>query len=511
MTMVSRSPTIFLLSALLFSPIAVQAQTSCTNALTAEDQVASMLTLESRERAMLRAFYTAADKAQPAGCVWTDDEVAALRTVLSHAADQGLDPERYHPVALGGPAAPVRDLSATAMALRYAHDMVMGEVDEARLWDDVDVPRPSLDLPLQLTVALGIHLLGPWLAELPPADPQYARLLQSLARYRNLASQMALPPVPDGPKLTVGQSDARIVALKARLRLEGDFISSDSSPLFDDSVRRAVVSFQRRHGIKPDGLVGRDTLAALNVSAGQHLRQIIANLERRRFFGHVVPATRIEVNTAGATMTLFRDGQAALGMRAVVGDPKHPSPMLVSSRVDAIELNPPWVIPTSIIDKEMLPKEARDPGYFERHDIHWSGRQLVQSPGPKNALGRVKFVFANRFSVYLHDTPARSLFAKYDRADSHGCVRLENPMGLALALLQGDDKWPRDRIEKTIADGHTRRIGVKDGPAVVLTYWTVFADNDGTVEFRDDIYGRDAELIAAMPSAGVDEPVADAQ
>jgi murein L,D-transpeptidase YcbB/YkuD len=268
------------------------------------------------------------------------------------------------------------------------------------------------------------------------------------------------------------------------------------------------MSFQRRHGIAPDGHVGRDTLRALNVSIEQRVQQIAANLERRRFFGHVVPATRIEVNAAAATMTLYRNWNAALAMRAVVGDPEHPTPMLVSFKLAAIVLNPPWVIPSSIIHKEMLPKEERQPGYLAHNDIHWSGRQLVQSPGPKNALGRIKFEFANPFSVYLHDTPAHSLFAKYDRADSHGCVRLEKPGDLALALL--NDKWPRDRIEQTIARGATVRIGVRDGPPVVLAYWTVFTDPDGMLEFRDDIYGRDAQLIAAMPLPSVDEPVAEA-
>jgi murein L,D-transpeptidase YcbB/YkuD len=141
--------------------------------------------------------------------------------------------------------------------------------------------------------------------------------------------------------------------------------------------------------------------------------------------------------------------------------------------------------------------------------MHWSGKGQIQSPGPKNALGRVKFNFANRFSVYLHDTPARSLFAKYDRADSHGCVRLQNPIGLALAVLPANGDWPRQRIEETIARNKTVHIPVADGPQIVLAYWTAFADDDGKIEFRDDIYGRDARLLAAMPSSGVDEPIAE--
>ncbi len=189
-------------------------------------------------------------------------------------------------------------------------------------------------------------------------------------------------------------------------------------------------------------------------------------------------------------------------MRAVVGDRRHHSPMLISSKLQAILLNPPWVIPTSIVNIEILPKLARHPDYLEQNDMHWVGAQLVQAPGSKNALGRIKFDFPNPFSVYMHDTPARALFALDDRARSHGCVRLEKPLDLALVLLKDDQNWSRERIDAMIADGATLRIDLANGPPVVFAYWTVFVDDDGRLEFRDDIYGRDARLMAALPSSG---------
>jgi murein L,D-transpeptidase YcbB/YkuD len=437
-------------------------------------------------------FYQARHLKDPnSGCVWADDQLKALQDVLAHAGDQGLESRRYHPQALSGETSPARDLAATAMALRYAHDMVMGEVDEGTIADDIDVPRPASDLPTQLSDALDGKRLDGWLTGLQPSDPQYAALVKALATYRQAAANTNEPPrVPEGPALHL------------------DLVGGDDSPKFDGSVKAAVIAFQERNGLLPQGLVGRETLRALNVSPRDEVRTIEANLERRRFFGHVLTPNRIEVNTAGATATLFRDGREALSMRAVVGAPKHPSPMLTSERVQEIVLDPPWVIPSSIIHKEMLPKEARDPGYFEAHDIHRSGKQLVQSPGPKNALGLIKFEFQNKFSVYLHDTPAHALFAKYDRADSHGCIRLEKPLDMAMAILPQDGEWSRQRLEETMARDSTVHVPVTNGPQVVLTYWTAFADASGKVQFRDDIYGRDRELLAAMPAESADQPIA---
>jgi murein L,D-transpeptidase YcbB/YkuD len=497
-------------AAALSFPGPARAQSTCGDPMTAADRVAATFTLTAAERDALSQFYQARRFKDPnSGCAWTDDQLKALRQVLSHAGDQGLEPRRYHAAALSGAASAARDLAATAMALRYAHDMVMGEVDEATIADDIDVPRPASDLPTQLSEALDGKRIEPWLASLQPSDPQYAALVKALAAYRLTAAKGdEPPPVPEGPALHVGETDARVVALKARLRATGDLVGDDDSPKFDGAVKAAAIAFQQRHGLPPHGLVGRETLLALNVSARDEVRTIEANLERWRYFGHVLMPTRIEVNTAGATATLFRDGRQALSMRAVVGDPKHPSPMLTSERVEEIVLDPPWVIPSSIIHKEMLPKEARDPGYLAAHDIHRSGNELIQSPGPKNALGQIKFEFANKFSVYIHDTPAHALFAKYDRADSHGCIRLENPLAMALAILPQDGAWSRERIEETIARNSTVHIPVAVGPQVVLTYWTAFADASGKVQFRDDIYGRDRALLAAMPAEGADQPIA---
>ncbi len=502
---------VFLLIIAISSDVPAQPQLHCAGLVAAQTQDYVSLALETEERAALRLFYQRrAQSSQAEDCAWNDEQMLNLRSVLSRAADQGLNPDRYHPSALDGPASARRDVDATALALRYAHDLVAGWIDEAWLSDDIDIPRPTIDLPDQLAHALGDNKIAEWFASLQPASPQYAALLKALARYRALASARQLSPIQEQPITPESRSDPRVLPLKARLRAEGYSVTADSSPRWDAATTEALRAFQRSHGLPSDGRLTRKTIDALNVPIKDRIAQIEANLERRRYLGHVLPSSGIEVNVPAAVATLYKDGKPVLAMRAIVGDPRHPTPMLISAGVTSVIVNPPWVIPASILRREILPKEEAHPGYLARNNMNWAGDQLVQSPGPKNALGRIKFEFPNAFSVYLHDTPARSLFANYDRADSHGCVRLERPMDLMLAVLNGDGNWSRQRIEEMIGRGATVRIKVANGPPVVMAYWTVFLDENGELAFRDDIYGRDARLIAAMHPPRVEEPIAEA-
>ena len=184
-------------------------------------------------------------------------------------------------------------------------------------------------------------------------------------------------------------------------------------------------------------------------------------------------------------------------MNAVIGAPAHETPELTSA-IDAIVLNPTWTIPRSIVVNEIEPLLKRDRKYLKRNRMYWQNDQLVQESGPLNSLGRVKFDFPNPHAVYLHDTPARALFAHQERAASHGCVRLERPVELAAALLEGDPEWTLERLRAAIDKGRTLRIPVRPPVAVVLTYQTAFAEADGSVHFRPDVYGRDTKLTLAL-------------
>src|SRR5262249_18589754 len=269
----------------------------------------------------------------------------------------------------------------------------------------------------------------------------------------------------------------------------------------------AMKHFQTRHGLEPDGRVGAGSLAALNVSAAERVEQIKLTLERWREMPRSLPPTRIVVNAAAAELILYRDGESALTSRVVVGDVEHPTPVL-SARVQSALFNPPWNVPASITKKEIGPKIKQDPGYLARNHYVYVGSRLQQTPGPWNALGGVKFELPTPLDVYLHDTPAKPLFAKPMRAASHGCVRVQQARPLASILL--GESWPPEAVDQAIAAGETRRVFLKTAIPVYLLYLTAFTDEDGTAEFRDDFYGRDADLAGALADREIRRHIASA-
>jgi murein L,D-transpeptidase YcbB/YkuD len=220
-------------------------------------------------------------------------------------------------------------------------------------------------------------------------------------------------------------------------------------------------------------------------------------MERLRAAQDEEQATRVEVNVPAAAATLYRDGVPQLKMNVVVGAVGHETPTLRST-IDTIILNPTWTIPESIIKNEILPAMKRKKNYLKRNRMYWSGDQLVQEPGAHNALGRIKFDFPNRYSVYLHDTPSRQAFTDPERALSHGCVRLERPLDLAAELLRGSERWTSETLQEAIDAGKTRRIALSEPMAVVIVYQTVFVADNGAVNFRPDVYGLDTKLTLAL-------------
>ena len=480
---------------LLVGPARAEAN-RCDDPLTAAAVAMPDLDLDAAETAALGRFYTARDNR----CAWTKQAEAILEAVLASASEQGLDPDRYHVDAIRRRDAEDEtslDLTATAMALRYAHDMTMGRIDLNSVDDDVAIPVPSIDTASGLADAMDHGSVADWLDRLAPPGKDYHQLVTALAFYRDAASRGGWSAIAAGPTLDIGQSDSRVRALKRRLNAERYLATKEFGPHFDEATKTALQSFQRRHGLVPDGRLGRGTIAALNVSVDERVDQILANLERRRILGRALPASGVTVNAPSATAILTENGEPVVSMRAIVGDWEHPTPMLVST-IEAIVLNPPWVIPQSIIRHEIEPALGRDPRYLEHNRMRWIGGQLVQAPGPKNSLGQIKFELPNPFWVYMHDTPARALFAEDMRARSHGCVRLERPIDLAIALLKNDSRWSYDALVSKIDEDRTSRLNLPEPVAVAFVYWTVFADDDGTVDFRDDVYGRDARLMDAL-------------
>jgi murein L,D-transpeptidase YcbB/YkuD len=313
-------------------------------------------------------------------------------------------------------------------------------------------------------------------------------------------------------------TDARVPKLAERLAVTGDLdaqTASGATTSYSGPVVDGVKHFQDRHGLAVDGALGPGTLAALNVPVEMRIEQIRANLERARWVFYDPESEFLVVNIAGFKVYLVRRGEVVWRSRVQVGKPYRRTPIFAST-MSYVVLNPTWTVPPTILRQDYLPQLRRNPDYLaernidvldrtgkpvDQASIDWSSSrslqyQLVQRPGPTNALGRVKFMFPNEYFVYLHDTPSRDLFDRESRAFSSGCIRVENPLELADIVL--GDKWPRERIDATIAGGRTTTVVLDKPIAVKLLYWTAEVDGTGRVSFLPDVYTRDDALITAL-------------
>lgn len=395
------------------------------------------------------------------------------------------------------------EAAALSAALRLAHALAAGALSPQAVQDDWTIAAPSFDARAALARLVSLEDPLPWLRSLAPVAPDYAGLQRALERYRALAESGGWPTVPEGPALKPGMSDGRVPLLRRRLAAEAYLPPEEpDSSVYDAPLEQAVRAFQRGHGLAEDGVVGRDTVAELDIDAASRERQIAANLERWRWMPRPLPDTRVMVNAAAAKLTLVERGKEVLALRTVVGDRQHPTPALAAA-IQSLLFDPPWDIPSSITRREIRPRLRRDPGYLERERIvsRDDGRRLRQLPGPRNALGLLKFEMPNPQDVYLHDTPSKELFARPQRFFSHGCIRVQRPTELAQHLMQDRPGWSAPAIAAAMAAGVTRRVGLAASMPVYVVYFTAFVE-EGAVAFRQDIYGRDAPLIAALDGTG---------
>ena len=486
-------------------------------------------------RALTR-FYRSRDFAPAWGAADGGIERAArLLGALAAGDAHGLDPAAYHLDAIrarGARPGDEVDLLLSDSFLAYARDVRVGRLPPGLRDPDWGIPAPTFDPVAAL--ARGVRAppaaFPALLASLPPRAAGYGRLLEALGRYRAIAARGAWPPVPPGALLRAGDDDARVVAIRARLAAEDGLAAPAADTRLDGPLAEAVRRFQARHGLAVDGIVGPATVQALNVPAVERIRQIAVNLERWRWLPRDLGPRYITVNAADGTLWAVEAGRTVLVSRVVVGDRQHPTPV-VQARVEAVVLNPPWNVPASIAAAEILPRVRENRRYLAENDIvileraqsdpfglavDWSAVtaeafpfRLQQQPGPDNPLGRIKLDIPNRFDVYLHDTPTRGLFARPVRTASHGCIRVERADDLAVHVLgDGTGRWTRQSLEEAIAAGGSPRIPVARPQPVYILYWTAFVGPDGTVHFRDDVYGRDRRLAAAL-AAGPGAPAPD--
>lgn len=359
-----------------------------------------------------------------------------------------------------------------------------------------------------------------------PRHPGYVRLRQQFIRYKALADAGGRVHVPEGPPLRKGDRGSRVLLLKERLAASDDLAEGPEgfTDVFDEALVEALKRFQKRHGISPDGVAGPSTLRAVNVPLEARIRQMEINLARWRWLWRHLGTRYIMVNIPDFSLSAVEGGRPVVTMKAVVGKRDWSTP-LFSARATYIVLNPSWHVPREIFAEEILPAVRENPGYLDEHrmvvlsgwgkwakevdpaGIDWQGvnpdtfpYRIVEKPGPGNPLGWIKFVFPNKYEVYLHDTSSRDLFSKDVLAFSHGCIRIEKPFELAQYLL--GKGWSEDML-KDGRSGEDVEVPLPEAIEVHIVYLTAWVDDEGVLQFRNDIYGLDALLDAALAGKAV--------
>ena len=426
------------------------------------------------------------------------------------------------------------EIKISYAVLGYARDARGGRINPSRVSANLD-PDLALPNPSEVIELIAIRSdPAAYLRSFQPDQPQFEALRQKLIELRGGKVEVSAKPaviIPDGPVLKLGVVDEQVALLRKRLDIPSDTVDATS---FDDQVLDAVRKFQLAHGSIPDGMVGAGTRALLN-SGGQHPRQVgsparirsvLINMERWRWLPHDLGSFYVNVNIPEFMLRVMSDGKPTYTTRVVVGKVDKQTPIF-SRDMQEIVFGPFWNVPTSIKVEEIRPYLREEASWFggggwntavlQRHDlrIRYAGRELdpaaidwnrvdirtlelFQPPGPANVLGRVKFVFPNKHDVYMHDTPQKFLFANEVRAESHGCMRVQNPDQLAAVLLKQDQNWSQARTMSAIDTGYDQHIALRQKIPVYITYFTLKINADGSVSTYGDIYGHDARMAAAL-------------
>ena len=475
---------------------------------------------------------------------WVEEDGLPQADILIRAIEEtygdGLTPGYYHLGLIRSSVArvkrglfydPVRladlDLLLTDAFITLGCHLSGGCVDPITIKSKWFAKRSSVDVASVLEQAIRKRQIREAVMRLRPEQASYDRLRQALAVYRSMLAKGEWPQVSKGPVLRRGSVSGRVLQLKRRLVASHDidYIETDdgnTADIFDEELEQSVRDFQKRHGLKADGVVGPATLKALNVPLKKRIRQIELNMERLRWILGNVEQRSIVVNIANFELYVREKGKSVLSMKVVVGKPYLDTPVF-TSKMTYLIINPSWNIPDSIARKEILRAIRKDPGYLDKEKIHvlkgWGSREeeidpntidwsritpgnlpyrFRQEPGPLNPLGRLKFMLPNKFNVYLHDTPAKTLFSANVRAFSHGCTRIQEPVELAEYLLRDDPKWPPVRLLTAIDEGTEQEVRIPRPLNVHFLYLTAWVDDNGILQFRNDIYGRDKRLDEAL-------------
>ncbi|WP_443020505.1 L,D-transpeptidase family protein [Shimia sp. Alg240-R146] len=472
--------------------------------------------------------------------VWTaDTEISrerrkALISALASSDDHGMPSARYEVDALVGQMAAARsrrdlglvEVAMTRVYLKYARDLTSGMLVPSKIDDGLVreiVHRDKQEL-MDSLVASGTP--DDFLKSLAPQTAEYLRLKKERLRLEALiASGGWGPQVPSG-KFEPGDTGASVIKLRDRLIALG-FMQRSSSANYDRTMEKAVQAFQIAHGLEADGVAGKGTIEEVNRSPEHRLKSVMVAMERERWLDRSIEGREVLVNLADFTAKILDDGKLTFRTRSVVGknqsDRRSPE---FSDTMEHMVINPTWNVPRSIATKEYLPMLKNNPnavGYLrlvnsrgqtvDRSQVDFSQFStrnfpfdMKQAPGNRNALGLVKFMFPNKHNIYLHDTPQKALFARETRAYSHGCIRLHQPFDFAYALLAKQEENPKEFFHSRLKTGRETKVDLEVNVPVHIIYRTAYTEAKGPVQYRRDVYGRDAKIWKALANVGVALP-----
>lgn len=469
--------------------------------------------------------------------LWTNQgNITQLISAIVAGAEEGFIPDDYHLTAINR----YRDELGETMSLaqQVEYDLLLsdafillgqhkryGKVDPSKVDEKQNLesttPRTS---PVNTYLnAIKTGTVRTALDQLSPHHQAYVALKEALKRYKAIAGHGGWPQVPSGPSLRPGMHDARVTALRRRLEVTGDYLPTthEKGNRYDEPLVTAVKTFQKRHHLEPDGVAGKSTVNAMNITAEERIKQIRVNLERTRWIIHDLPSSNLIIDIAGFMLQYYHNNQQVWTSKVMVGKPYHQTPIFRSA-ITYIVLNPTWTITPDIIKNETVPSIINDSGFLAKqrlrvldHDgnevdansIPWNQYRgkyfpysIRQDSGRDNALGLIKFLFPNPYHVYLHDTPSKSLFGRTRRAFSHGCIRVQNPLELGRLILGNDQGNPTtpEKMDQIIASGKTTTVILKQPLPIYLMYLTTNVGNGGKVMFKPDLYDRDNSILAAL-------------
>ena len=457
--------------------------------------------------------------------VWTRPLQASLLSLIRKAYEHGLNPADYHYTGLNAlyqdaieSQTTDAEILFTDAFLMYASHFLNGKLNPEEVEGEWQAVRREGNARNFLKKCLKSGNLEQEFKQLEPDSESYRGLVKALDKYREIQKNGGWDTLEAGETLKPGMSGARVNSLKSRLAIEGYFLMEDEpSDSYTEDLANAVRKFQNHHGLDTDGNVGKQTLAMLNVPVESKISKIRVNLERLRWINQDMGDHYILVNIADFTMKVFRADTLSYQQTVVVGKPFRKTPVF-SDTMTYFVLNPYWTVPPTILYNDVLPEVKKNVGYLQTKNmkvlkgseevsaetIDWSKLSrnnfpytIRQEPGPTNALGAVKFMFPNKYNIYIHDTPSKELFNRPDRAFSSGCVRLNKPLAFVDYLLTDLPDWNAEKIQTTLKTGKDKTVMLKKPINVHLLYLTAWVDEDG-LQFRNDVYQRDTAVIEAL-------------